>query len=118
MTFKYVETLDTFINKFKRDDSITYEMLQDFINCIVSQYYMLGDYNKTIYAANFDNILVFDNEFFIFMEIKNTFNDAQGFGIDDIGLGIVDFNLKGNCLITKQMLSILKKLNHIFYHLK
>ena len=70
MTFKYVETLDTFINKFNHDDRITYEMLQDFINCIVSQYYMLGDYNKTIYAANFDNILVFDNEFFIFMGNK------------------------------------------------
>ena len=35
-------------------------------------------------------------------------HDAPGVGIDDIGLGIVDFNLKNKCLITKQMLSILK----------
>lgn len=113
--FKYVETLGSFIDNLESYDNktgATYDMLENFINNIVSQHYMLGDYKKTIYCANFENILVFDNEFFIFMGNDNKSLDkkqnAQGIGIDDIGLGIVDFNLKGNCLITDQMLSILK----------
>lgn len=113
MLFDYVDTLETFINNLDSEpgkSGASYDMLQDFINCIVSQHYMLGDYKKTFYCANFKNILVFNNEFYIFMgnQTLKENHGAQGVGIDDIGLGIVDFNLRNKCLITKQMLSILK----------
>lgn len=113
MLFDYVDTLETFINNLDCEpgkSGASYDMLQNFINCIVSQHYMLGDYKKTFYCANFKNILVFNNEFYIFMgnQTLREKHDAPGVGIDDIGLGIVDFNLKNKCLITKQMLSILK----------
>ena len=70
MLFDYVDTLETFINNLDSEpgkSGASYDMLQDFINCIVSQHYMLGDYKKTFYCANFKNLVLIMNFIFLWV---------------------------------------------------
>ena len=123
MFFYYVDTLEDYINKYGKSD---YETGLNFINCMVSQYLLLNDQKKTIFSLNLKNIIVLNNEHFIFLGNpyhKNSSSNADGgraagIGVGNIGLGIVDYNIKQNTMLTKQMISILfHSLGKKYYYL-